>query len=86
MAIDWDKPIPEKLFEDCIRCGEFIISDDKAEIALFMIDHYGETRTCKANWVIFCNTCGDDYSSIDFWDVHQTMEQGKIWCVSDKRM
>jgi hypothetical protein len=82
--VDFDQPLPKKLFEDCIRCGEFIISDDKAEITLFMLDHYGSNRLCKAEWVISCNTCGDDYNSPDFWDFHQTMEQGRIWCIKNK--
>jgi len=82
--VNFDQPLPKKLFEDCIRCGEFIVSDDKAEITLFMLDHYGSNRLCKAEWVISCTTCWDDYNSPDFWDFHQTMEQGRIWCIKNK--
>jgi hypothetical protein len=48
--IDWDKKLPEKLIEDCHRCNDFIISDDKVQIVLFMIDHYGpeNIRKCTA--------------------------------------
>lgn len=39
--VNWDLRLPDKLIEHCHRCGDFIVSDDKAEITLFMFDHYG---------------------------------------------
>lgn len=40
--VNWDARLPEKMIQDCHRCDDFIISDDKAEIVLFMLDHYGK--------------------------------------------
>lgn len=42
MNVNWDKPLKEPIFEDCHRCNDFIITTDKAELSLFMLDHYGK--------------------------------------------
>jgi len=48
--VDWDKPIKESILVDCHKCNDFIVTNDKAEITLFMLDHYGMDylRKCKA--------------------------------------
>jgi hypothetical protein len=48
--VDWDKKLPEKHLDECHKCGDLIVSDDKTEIVLFMIDHYGpdNVRKCTA--------------------------------------
>ncbi len=48
--INWDAPLPETVIEFCHRCNDFVVTDDKAEIVLFMIDHYGQEniRKCTA--------------------------------------
>jgi hypothetical protein len=79
--INWDEPISKPIVESCIRCGDFVITDDKAEISIFMLDHYGENRTCKSEWVITCYKCGEKSESYEFWDKHQTMTNGDIWCL-----
>jgi len=28
-----------------------------------------------------CRKCGIDKEDIEFWDNHQTMQDGNIWCV-----
>jgi len=40
--VNWDEPISEKILQDCHRCNDFIITDQKHELILFMYDHYGE--------------------------------------------
>ena len=40
--VNWDEPINEKILQDCHRCNDFIITDQKHELILFMYDHYGE--------------------------------------------
>lgn len=46
--VDWDQPINQKIIQECHRCKDFIITDQKDELALFMYDHYGKdgVRTC----------------------------------------
>jgi hypothetical protein len=48
--VDWDTRLPDKLIEECHRCNDFIVTDSKIEIVLFMIDHYGQDnlRKCTA--------------------------------------
>jgi hypothetical protein len=40
--VDWDEPINQKILQDCHRCNDFIITDQKDELTLFMYDHYGK--------------------------------------------
>lgn len=40
--INWDEPINQKILEHCHKCGEFIVTDQKDELSLFMYDHYGK--------------------------------------------
>jgi len=40
--VNWDEPINQKILQDCHRCGEFIVTDQKDELSLFMYDHYGK--------------------------------------------
>lgn len=40
--VNWDEPINQKILEECHRCGDFIITDQKDELSLFMYDHYGK--------------------------------------------
>lgn len=50
MAINWDQKLTETLIEYCHRCNDFIVTNDKAELTLFMFDHYGKDgiRLCTA--------------------------------------
>jgi hypothetical protein len=34
---------------------------------------------------MMCNVCGLSKESEWFWNAHQTMSDGKIWCVNAKR-
>ena len=40
--INWDEPINQKILQDCHKCGEFVVTDQKDELSLFMYDHYGK--------------------------------------------
>ncbi len=48
--VDWEIPLKEILLMDCHKCNDFVVTNDKAEITLFMLDHYGADylRKCKA--------------------------------------
>jgi hypothetical protein len=42
LQTNWDIPLPESIIENCHRCNDFIVTNLKHEIALFMLDHYGK--------------------------------------------
>ena len=50
--INWDEPLNQKIIQDCHRCNDFIVTDQKDELTLFMYAHYGEVgiRKCTAIW------------------------------------
>ena len=50
--VDYDKPLPMHILESCIDCGKFIRTKDKANLTLFLMDHYGieGIRRCNKTW------------------------------------
>ena len=32
-----------------------------------------------------CQKCGTDKENIEYWDTHQTMSDGHIWCANYNR-
>jgi hypothetical protein len=48
-SVNWDIPLPETTIEECIRCKDFIVTNDKAELVLFMLDHYGQDGIKKCS-------------------------------------
>lgn len=48
-TINFDKKLPNYVFDSCIHCGAFIRTKDKARLTLFMMDHYGKPgiRRCR---------------------------------------
>jgi hypothetical protein len=49
--IDFDKKLGKKIFQSCWTCGSFVRTNDKARLALFMLDHWGMDgiKKCKPN-------------------------------------
>jgi len=63
--VNWDEPINQKILQDCHRCNDFIITDQKDELALFMYDHYGKDGIRK------CTVPDDDEPTTD-GSIHQS--------------
>ena len=51
-SVNWDVKLNKYVFESCINCGNFIRTNDKTRLTLFMMDHYGKDgiRLCKSRF------------------------------------